>query len=65
MGNLNDIRRYHMDVVAVVGRQKAAYRTILIFFIESGALYCFTWVSLGRVCVPAGVDSGHGYDSVM
>ena len=37
-------RRYHQEVVAVVGRRRAAYRTILIFLIESGALYCITWV---------------------
>ena len=38
-------RRYHREVVVVVGRQRAAYRIILIFLIESGALYCITWVS--------------------
>ena len=37
-------RRYHREVVVVVGRRKAMYRTTLIFLIESGALYCITWV---------------------
>lgn len=42
-------RRYHIDVVVIVGRRNAAYHTILVFIVESGALYCFTWVSFGRV----------------
>jgi hypothetical protein len=38
------IRRYHHDVVRLVGRRQATYRGVLIFLIESGALYCITWV---------------------
>lgn len=37
-------RRYHWEVVRVVGRRQAAYRVMLMFLIESGALYCITWV---------------------
>lgn len=44
-------RRYHLDVVAVVGRRKAAYHTILIFFVESGALYCLTWVRIEHASI--------------
>ncbi|EKM54332.1 uncharacterized protein PHACADRAFT_185274 [Phanerochaete carnosa HHB-10118-sp] len=38
--------RYHQDVIKVIGWRKAAYGTILIFLIESGALYCITWATL-------------------
>lgn len=38
-------RRYRHDVVKVIGRRRATYRSILIFLIESGGFYCIIWVS--------------------
>ncbi|KAI0695547.1 hypothetical protein BC835DRAFT_1414831 [Cytidiella melzeri] len=35
---------YHKEVVVVLGRRRASYRTILVLIIESGLLYCLSWL---------------------